>query len=282
MKLLEGFTVSRCVKPAAFGSLQSAQLHHFADASETGYGTATYLLLSNQAGDKCCTLLMGKARVAPLKRVTIPRLELTAAVLAVKMDQMLRHELQLPLQDSIFWTDSTTVLRYVDNEHSRFKIFVAHRVTVIREHSHPSQWHCVKSGENPANQASKGMKVKDFIDSQTWLQGPSFLLKSQEDWPELPYVKDTPQDDPEVKSCAVKVEEDGQKEELALNKLIMYYSDWTRLKRGVAWLLKLKRMLLHLKEERKVFMDKTRLSESCTNQQELLATAYMKRCRQTL
>lgn len=90
-KLLEGFTVSRCVKPMAFGPLQSAQLHHFADVSETVYGITTYLLLSNQTGEKCCTLLMGKVRVAPLKRVTIPRLELTAAVVAVKMDQMLRR-----------------------------------------------------------------------------------------------------------------------------------------------------------------------------------------------
>ena len=282
IKLLEGFTVSRCVQPTAFGPLQSVQLHHFADASETGYGTATYMLLSNQAGGKCCTLLMGKARVAPLKRVTIPRLELTAAVVAVKMDQMLRHELQVPLQDSIFWTDSTTVLRYIENEHSRFKTFVANRVTVIREHSHPSQWHYVKSGENPADQASRGMKVRDFVESKTWLQGPSFLLKSQEEWPELPYVKDIPQDDPEVKSCAVRVEEDGQKKTLTLNKLILYYSDWTRLRRAVTWLLKLKEMLLHLRKERKAFMDKIRQSESCPTKQVLLATAHMKKSRLTL
>lgn len=66
-------------------------------------------------------------------------------------------------------------------------------------------------------------------------------------------MKVIPQDDPEVGSCAVKAEEDGQKKALALNKLIVY-SDWTRLRRAVAWLLKLKRMLLHLREERKVFM----------------------------
>lgn len=120
---------------------------------------------------------MGKARVAPLKCVTIPRLELTAAVVAVKMDQMLRRELQVTLQNSIFWTDSTTVLRYIENEHSRFKTFVANRVTVIREHSHPSQWHYVKSADNPADQASRGMKVKNFMESNTWLSGPSFLLR---------------------------------------------------------------------------------------------------------
>ena len=124
--------------------------------------------------------------------------------------------------------------------------------------------------------------MNDFIESKTWLQGPSFLLKSWEDWPELPYVKDIPQYDPEVKSGAIKIEEDGQKKALAMYKLIVYYSDWTRLKRAVVWLLKLKQMLLHLRGERKVFMDKIRLSESCPNQQELLATAHMKRLRQML
>ena len=173
------------------------------------------------------------------------------------MDQMLRRELQVPLQDSIFWTDSTTVLRYIGNQHSRFKTFVAYRVTVIREHSHSSQWHYVKSAENPADQASRGMRVRDFIEGKTWLQGPGFLLQSQEDWLELPYMMDIAVDDPEVKSCAVGVKEDApQQQALSLNKLIANFSDWTRIKRAVAWLLKLRRTLLELREERKAFMDK--------------------------
>lgn len=90
----------------------------------------------------------------------------------------------------------------------------------------------------------------------------------------MPYLKDIAQDDPEVKSCAVNVEEGAQRT-ASLNKLIFYYSDWTRLKRAVAWLLKLKGMLLHLREERMVFMNKIRLTENRPNQQELLATAHM-------
>lgn len=117
--------------------------------------------------------------------------------------------------------------------------------------------------------------MKDFKENKTWLQGPSFLLKSLEDWPKLPYLKDIAQDDPEVKSCAVNVEEDAQRTASSLNKLILDYSDWTRLKRAVAWLLKLKGMLLHLREERMVFMNKIRLTENRPNQQELLATAHM-------
>jgi hypothetical protein len=107
---LTDFHVSRCLKPPDFGCIDVAQLHHFSDASEYAYGTVTYLLLENKQGVKHCSFVMGKSRVAPLKQVTIPRLELTAAVVAVKMDKMLSQELQLPPQPSTFWTDSTIVL----------------------------------------------------------------------------------------------------------------------------------------------------------------------------
>lgn len=119
----------------------------------------SYLLLENEQGKKHCSLLMGKARVTPLKQVTISRLELTAAVTAVKIDKMLRQELQVPPQPSVFWTDSTSVLRYIDNDTTRFKTFVANRVALIREATQPSQWSYVGTEENPADQASRGLKL---------------------------------------------------------------------------------------------------------------------------
>lgn len=125
LQKLANISVSRCIKPAGFGHVKTFQLHHFADASENGYGTVTYLLLTNDHDQKRCTFMLGKSRVAPLKQVTIPRMELTAATIAVKMDRMLRQELQINLEDSNFWTDSTTVLRYIENDSTRFKTFVA-------------------------------------------------------------------------------------------------------------------------------------------------------------
>lgn len=79
---LENWEVSRCLKPVDCGRLVSAQLHHFADASEEGFGTVTYLLLHDDNGRTHSAFVMGKARVAPLKLATIPRMELTAAVVA--------------------------------------------------------------------------------------------------------------------------------------------------------------------------------------------------------
>ncbi len=102
---LTSFSVPRCQKPNKFGKPQSLQLHHFADASERGYGTVSYIRMINEQGNIHVSFMIGKARVAPLKQMTIPRLELAAAVVSVKVDKMLRMELQLPLKDSLFWTD---------------------------------------------------------------------------------------------------------------------------------------------------------------------------------
>ncbi len=170
LQKLANISVSRCNKPAGFGHVKTFQLHHFADASENGYGTVTYLLLTNDHDQKSCTFMLGKSRVAPLKQVTIPRMELTAATIAVKMDRMLRQELQINLEDSNFWTDSTTVLRYIENDSTRLKTFVANRVSLIREASKPSQWRYVSSADNPADQASRGLNGDNLIESKNWIK----------------------------------------------------------------------------------------------------------------
>ena len=133
------FQAKRCVKPEGFGRIICAQLHHFSDASETDYSTATYLRMQNSKKMVHVAFLFGKARVAPLKPVTIPRLELTAAVVAVRVDKMLQTELQLPLEKACFWTDSTSVLKYIRNEDRRFQTFVANRIATIRNNSEVAQ-----------------------------------------------------------------------------------------------------------------------------------------------
>jgi hypothetical protein len=92
--LLKQFKIQRCVKPEGFGNVMLVEIHHFSDASTLGYGQCSYLRLVNEKQQVHCSLLMGKARVCPLKVVTIPRLELTAALVSVKVSKFLRRELQ--------------------------------------------------------------------------------------------------------------------------------------------------------------------------------------------
>ncbi len=108
--------IDQCVKPKDFGPSEHAQLHHFSDAGEGGYGTVSYLRLVNSGKRTTVAFMIRKSRVTPLKQITIPMLELTAAVLTVQVDTMLKIELQINLDPSVFWTDSMTVLRYIQNE----------------------------------------------------------------------------------------------------------------------------------------------------------------------
>jgi len=93
---LSEFAVSRCLKPEDFGPVKSSQLHHFSDASEAAYGSVTYLRLVSHEDRVHCSFLFGKSRVAPLKAISIPRLELSAATVSVRQDKMLKEELEMP------------------------------------------------------------------------------------------------------------------------------------------------------------------------------------------
>ena len=137
---LSEITLERCIKPADFGRVKSAQLHHFADASRIAYGTVSYIRMTNYEGKVHCAFPFEKSRSAHVKPMTIPRLELCAAVVAVQVDQMLRKELELSLEESVFWTDSMSVLQYIRNESTRFHTFVENRLAIIHDGSVPSQW----------------------------------------------------------------------------------------------------------------------------------------------
>ncbi|KAB5513392.1 hypothetical protein PHYPO_G00249400 [Pangasianodon hypophthalmus] len=153
---LTDFSVPCCIKPSEFGKPQSLQLHHFADASEMGYGTVSYLRMTNGLGEIHVAFMIGKARVAPLKQTTISRFELAAAVLSVKEDKMLKSVLHLPLKNSLFWTNSQAVLKYIANSSVKFHTFVANRVSVIRENTSSQQCRYIDSKHNPAYDASRG------------------------------------------------------------------------------------------------------------------------------
>ena len=104
---LEQVAIDRCFKPPNFGEVSSTQLHHFSDASQQGYGAVTYLRITDRSGNTKCSFVMGKSRLAPMKSVTVPIMELSAAVVATRLDAMSRKELSLPISESFFWTDST-------------------------------------------------------------------------------------------------------------------------------------------------------------------------------
>ncbi|KAL0164586.1 hypothetical protein M9458_040339, partial [Cirrhinus mrigala] len=259
---LSELRLNRCFKPPEFGPTNAAQIHNFSDASQDGYGVVSYLLLTNDRGEKHVSFLMGKSRVAPLKQITIPRMELTAAMVAVKIDRMLKEELEVPLLESVFWTDSTTVLKYIVNNALRFKTFVANRVSFIREATTSSQWKYVNTSQNPADQASRGLKIQSFMESKSWFQGPSFLRKEVE-WPKQPEQwPSLTEEDVEVKTSAAVTCTNSNECTDPLNQLFEYYSSWHKLKKAAAWILQLRRTLRHLSEKRKEFEENMQQNEN--------------------
>ena len=126
-------------------------MHHFSDACQTGYGECCYLRLIDIEDKVSCCLVMSKSRVAPIKMITISRLELTAAVTAVKVHSLLNHELEYDNVANFLWTDSKVVLGYISNESRRFHVFVANRVQQIRDNTTENQWNSIESKQNPAD-----------------------------------------------------------------------------------------------------------------------------------
>ncbi len=160
--LLENVRVTRSSKPPGFGKVESAQLHTMSDTSTTGYGQCSYLRLVDEHGTVHVSFQMGKARVAPKKTVSIPRLELAAATVSVKMTDVLRDELSHEGLEEYYWTDSKVVLGYISNESKRFHVYVANRVQMIQDLSSSSQWRYVNSVENPADEGSREMKSQSY------------------------------------------------------------------------------------------------------------------------
>ena len=271
------FKVTRCIKPPDFNDIAACSLHHFSDASEAAYGIASYMQFIDIDGRVHCTLIMSRSRLAPMKTMTIPRLELSAASLATTIDRQLRFELEVHLDSSVFWTDSTIVLRYINNKDKRFQTYVAHRISIIHENSSPSQWRYVNTADNPADDLSRGVKIDELISRKRWLNGPKFLLKTEIDWPEQPFMM-TDIADLEVKSdVKVYVADTECKSDTIMNRLLNRYSSWYSLKKSVAWILRAKAVLLATVRKNNVTFDKV-LTVQELRQAELVIVKYEQQC----
>ena len=160
-----------------FGFVTHTSLHHFCDASESGTAAVSFIKLINDNNETHVSLLLSKSKLAPIKKLTIPRLELTSAVMAVQNDVILRRELQINIDESRFYTDSMISLYYINNEHKPLKTFVANRVATIRTHTNPKQWFHVKSENNIADMACRGVRCCIFLECEQWKVGPDLLRK---------------------------------------------------------------------------------------------------------
>ena len=236
LPLLEDVSIQRCFKPPGFGKVAQSEVHSFSDASQSGIGQVSYLRLVNENKDVHVSYLMSKARVAPIKPMSIPRMELTAAVVSVNVTAMLKRELDYTSLQSVYYTDSEVVIAYIQNDARRFHVYVGNRVQHVRDHTSPEQWHHVPGKDNPADEASRSLTASQLLDNRRWFRGPEFLWK--DNVPLLNTVQPTqlPTNDVEVRT---KVLAAAVLPPLDPTKLLVYIyrtSSWYKAKASVAWM----------------------------------------------
>ena len=120
---------------------------------------------------------MSKSCLIPIKEksLTIPRLELQAAVLAIRLKNTISKQLDFSIDETRFWSDSQVVLKYIANKDTRFPVFVMNRLNEIRLHSTPEQWHYVPTSQNPADFCTRFVPFSKLKFHQSWLNAPTLL-----------------------------------------------------------------------------------------------------------
>lgn len=160
----------------------SVELHVFTDASEEAYAcTAYFRVVIN--GKVYVTLAMAKAKVAPLKALSVPRLELMGALLGARLAKAVMEYHTYPICRRVFWTDSKTTLAWINSHHRRYRQFVAFRVGEILSKTDSIEWRYVPTLHNPADEATKWGKGPSTDVQSRWFQGPDFLYLPEAEWP---------------------------------------------------------------------------------------------------
>jgi len=152
----------------------STYVHVFADASKMAYGAVAYVSIL-KSDSYISQLIASRSRVAPLKQISIPRLELVACVLAVRLGCKVCAVLNLGKSCLRFWTDSLNVIAWIKNQSRKFNPFIANRVSEIQSNSQAHQWKHVPSSDNPADLVSRGSTIEDLSTNDKWWYGPNLI-----------------------------------------------------------------------------------------------------------
>ncbi|XP_070550671.1 uncharacterized protein [Ptychodera flava] len=196
--------------------------------------------LINHEDNVNVSFILGKAKVNPTHAVSIPRLELCAAVLATELAQKITSEIGLNIDNVIYHTDSEIVLGYINNTSKRFHVYVANRVEKIHNISSPHQWRHVSTHENPADIASRSIPAPK-LNSTIWLSGPAFLWQrdEQDNHEETEYKHKVSEEDPEVRKQLAVLNtstKEVEQDDLGAHRF-QRFSSWRSLKRSIANLI---------------------------------------------
>ncbi|XP_022540035.2 uncharacterized protein LOC111195821 [Astyanax mexicanus] len=182
--------ISRCyVPPCADSEAAIREAHVFCDASERVYGSVAYLRTQCAQEHVHVSFVMARSRVAPRKQISMPRLELCAALTGAQLAGVLNSELAIPISDITMWTDSTTVLNWIQSDSCRYKVFVGTRISEIQTLTEVTNWRYVNTADNPADDLTRGKSLLELSRPHRWNRGPQFLHYHPSSWPSLPVLE---------------------------------------------------------------------------------------------
>ncbi|UYV77539.1 hypothetical protein LAZ67_15001420 [Cordylochernes scorpioides] len=158
--------------------IEELQLHGFCDASLIAYSAVFYLKTRFKIQKIKINLIISKTKVAPLKTITIPRLELSAALLLAQLNQVILESFPFQPDKTFLWTDSQICIDWIRSDASRWKAFVSNRVSSIQNLTQITDWFHVSSQDNPADCASRGIMPQDLVNHRIWWRGPIWLQEN--------------------------------------------------------------------------------------------------------
>ncbi|XP_055632399.1 uncharacterized protein LOC129772895 [Toxorhynchites rutilus septentrionalis] len=180
---VEAVRIHRCyIGDFVLSAVESMDLHIFVDASEFAFGSVAYFRVVTH-GVVRCSLVMSRSKVAPLKKQSIHRLELMAAVLGARMQQAILTNHTYKVQRTFLWTDSKTVLSWIRSDQHNYKQFVAFRVGEILELTKLANWFWIPSKINVADTLTKWGQGPPLESNSQWFKGPNFLYETENSWP---------------------------------------------------------------------------------------------------
>jgi hypothetical protein len=182
LSALKRLEVPRCFRDHRFARDSTIfDLHVCCDASIEAFGAVCYIRMESES-EIDVNFLFAKSRVAPIKGLSIPRLELQAAVIACRIASTIKGELRLPIRSVRFWSDSAIVLKWISSTDRKYSSFVHHRVNEIKENSNSVQWGYIGGQDNPADDCSRGLRPQQLSKCHRWFVGPAFLREPEEKW----------------------------------------------------------------------------------------------------
>ena len=156
-----------CLKDPSL-KVEKLSIYTFSDASENAHTAIVYACRVYEDGNITARMLISKSRMAPLKAVSIPRLEFLGAPIGLRLTRQVFFALKIPTNGVTHWVDSVNVGYWIQGQSREYKPFIAHHVGEVHEFSAPNQWGYVSTDVNPADPGTKGLTVDELASADLW------------------------------------------------------------------------------------------------------------------